>query len=417
MAKEPTEDRSTVSLIGGLSPKLYKPSIELFVRLIEENYGENVRSNEMSGRFERYDADRKAWVQWLDADDARMAAYFQSTYGLYSPKMLDAATILYFDRHRVNPLTELIDNLKWDGQHRIERFLIDTVKCEDNDYNHEVSRLIFAGGIHRAYRPGCKFDDMPVLIGKQGGGKSTLVRWLNMEDDFFREVKTITGKEAVEAIRGCWIGEVAELMAMTKIKEQEAVKAFITSQEDTYRTPYSRRPESLPRRCIFIGTTNNGQFLSDKTGNRRYYPVICEESGYDLLAREGEIRAYIAQCWAEALYLFKRGDLKPYAKRELLEKIQREQNFAEEDDWRVGAIREYVQDVKKRPDDVVCVIELWHRALNQPEEVKPTRSDSIEINKIMSNMEGWERVKSPVKVGPWGFQRVFRKVRTSFYPF
>ena len=417
MAKEPTEGRSPISITQGLRQQNYKPKIALFYDLIEQCYGDNIRYNEMKGTPERYDPSSREWVQWLDADDARMLAFFQSNYDLYAPKMLESATTLYFDQHKVNPLTDTIDSLKWDGQHRIERFLIDTIKCDDNDYNREVSRLIFAGGIHRAYRPGCKFDDMPVLIGKQGGGKSTLVRLLAMEDQYFREIKTISGKEAVEALKGVWIGEVAELMAMTRAKETEAVKAFITSQEDTYRTPYSRRSETLPRRCIFIGTTNNSQFLSDKTGNRRFYPVLCAESGYDLLGRESELRQIIQQCWAEALVLFKRGDLQPFAKRELLSAIRSEQEFAEEDDWRVGAIAQYVEDTKKAPDSMVCVIELWHRALGQPLETKPSRGDSIEIAKIMANMEGWERVKTPATIPPWGRQKVFRKVRKNFYPF
>ena len=412
--------RSQVSLTEGLANSQpqsgLKPQINLFLSLIGNTYGDNIRLNEMTGKPERFDRYLGDWVEWRDVDDSRMAAYMQSSFGLYAPRMLEAATGIYFEQHRVNPLTDLIDSLKWDGQHRIERFLIDVIKCDDSDYNREVSRLIFAGGIHRAYRPGCKFDDMPVLIGKQGGGKSTLVRWLAMEDRFYGEIKTISGKEATEALRGVWIGEVAELMAMTRKKEVEAVKAFITAQEDHYRAPWGKHPETLSRRCVFIGTTNDQQFLSDKTGNRRFYPVTCAETGYDLFDRETEIRSIIAQCWAEALALYRQGNLPPYANRELLSVIKARQADAEEDDWRVGAIYEYLQS-KTKPNDVVCVIELWHRALGQPLESKPARSDSIEISKIMTTMEGWERTGKAATVPPWGVQKVYRRVRGKYFPF
>lgn len=370
----------------------------------------------MTGRPEWYDGHQGEWRQWTDVDEARMSAYFQSSYGLYSPKMLESAILIYMASRKMNPLTTLLETLRWDGKPRIETFLHDVVRAEDTAYNREVSRLIFAGGIHRAYRPGCKFDDMVVLVGRQGGGKSTLVRWLNLEDQFFREIKTINGKEGIEALRGVWIGEVAELMAMTRVKESEAVKAYVTAQEDSYRAPYSRHVEVIPRRCIFIGTTNNPQFLTDKTGNRRFYPVLCNEGGYDLLARENEVRKYIRQCWAEALALYRAGQLQPYAKRELLDVIQAAQKDAEEDDWRVGAIQQYLEDQKKAPNSRVCIIELWHRALGQSPESKPGRSDSIEIAKIMNEFDDWERVSKSVRMDPWGVQKVYQKKRP-YYPF
>ncbi len=411
------DEKSKVSLLVNVKPQAAKPQIGVFYDLINEIYGDKLRKNEMTGKPERFDDTLNAWVEWNDVDDARLAGYFQSSYGLYNLKMLEKATMIYFDNKKVNPLIDLLESLEWDGVSRIERFLSIAVKCEDTPYNREVSRLIFAGGIHRAYRPGCKFDDMPVLVGAQGGGKSTLVRWLNIEDQYFREIKTISGKEGIEALRGVWIGEVAELMAMTRVKEAEAVKAYITAQEDSYRAPYNRHIETIPRRCTFIGTTNNPQFLSDKTGNRRFYPVQCKEDGYALLAREEEIKELIRKCWAEAVALYRTGKLDPYAKKELLDDIKEAQAEAMEDDWRVGAIKGFLENCKKDPESLVCVIELWHYALDEPDDRKPERADSIEIGKIMNEIPGWERSKKPVRLAKWGTQRVWKKVDSDFYPF
>ena len=385
-----------------------KPTIDNFYRLMVNHYGDKIRLNVMTGKPEFRRKDTEPWQEWNDAEESRMRAYFEKAYSMYSQVKMTDALMIYFQNHKVNPLLELLENLEWDGKPRVEHFLHDVMKAEDSDYVRECSRLIFAGGIHRAYRPGCKFDDMIVLIGGQAAGKSTIVRWLNMDDQFFREIKTISGKEGIEAIRGVWIGEVGELMAMTRVKEAEAVKAYITSQEDAYRPPYQKNVQTIPRRCVFIGTTNNPQFLTDKTGNRRFYPVKVQSFAYKLYDNEQAVKEYIRQAWAEAVHMYKEGQLQPYAKKEVLDQIREAQEQAMEDDWRIGAIEQYLNDQKKRPGDTVSVIELWHRALDEPDESKPTRKDSIEITQIISNMTGWVQCPAPLMT-PWGKQKSFRK--------
>ena len=388
-----------------------KPTIDNFYRLMTNHYGDNLRLNEMTGKpeFKR----NGEWMEWTDTEESRMRSYFEGTYSMYSQNKMTDALLIYFHNHKVNPLLNLLESLKWDGKPRVEHFLHDIMKAEDNEYTRECSRLIFAGGIHRAYRPGCKYDDMIVLIGDQGTGKSTITRWLNIDDRWYQEIKTINGKEGIEAIRGVWIGEVSELMAMTRVKEAEAVKAYITSQKDSYRPPYQKNVQTIPRRCVFIGTTNNPQFLTDKTGNRRFYPVRVNSDGYKLLDNEKLVREYISQAWAEAVQLYKEGKLQPFAKKEVLEQIRAAQEEAMEDDWRIGAIEQYLEDTKKRPNDTVTVIELWHNALNEPAESKPGRADSIAITQIITSIPGW--IRSSMKINTaWGRQKCFKKANPYF---
>lgn len=402
--------KSNVSLLASASsgPVQVKATIDNFYKLLTNHFGDKLRLNEMTGKPEKWDYGRKIWREWTDADESDARAYFESTYGLYSQAKLADAMAIYFYNHKVNPLIKILEDLKWDGKPRVEFFLRDVMKAEDSEYIRECSRLIFAGGIHRAYEPGCKFDDMIVLIGGQSAGKSTIVRWLNLDDSFFREVKTIAGKEGIEAIRGVWIGEVAELMAMTRVKEAEAVKAYITSQEDSYRPPYGKHVQTIPRRCMFIGTTNNPQFLTDKTGNRRFYPVKVQSFAYKLYDNEKAVKDYIAQAWAEAVHLYKNGELQPFAKKEVLDQIRAAQEAAMEDDWRIGAIEQYLEEQKKHNGATVSVIELWHNALNEPDESKPTRKDSIEITQIISNIPGWIQCPNLIST-KWGRQKSFRK--------
>ena len=405
--------KSNVSLIPDGNAKGLKvmPTIDNFVRLMTNHYGDDLRLNEMTGKpeFKRHGE----WREWNDTEESRMRSYFESTYSMYSQNKMTDALLIYFNQHKVNPLLQILEGLVWDGKPRVEQFLHDVMKCEDSEYTRECSRLIFAGGIHRAYQPGCKFDDMIVLIGGQGTGKSTITRWLNIDDQFYQEIKTINGKEGIEAIRGVWIGEVSELMAMTRVKEAEAVKAYITSQKDSYRPPYQKNVQTIPRRCVFIGTTNNPQFLTDKTGNRRFYPVQVNSDGYKLLDNEGPVREYIKQAWAEAVHLYKEGNLQPFAKKEVLEQIRAAQEAAMEDDWRIGAIEQYLEDTKKKPNSTVTVIELWHNALNEPAESKPARADSIAITQIVQSIPGWVKCENKVNT-QWGRQKAFKKANPFF---
>lgn len=351
-------------------------------------------------------------VVWSDTDDAAMRNYIEIEYGIrHRTNLADALTLLSQER-QYHPIKQIIEAIKWDGQERIAGMLIKWLGCEDSAYSREVSRLIFAGGINRIYRPGCKYDDMPVLVGtRQGEGKSTFVRWLAMQDSFYREICEIEGARGIEAIRGAWICEVSELLALTKAKDQEAVKAYLSRQEDWQRDAYGRRPYSTARQCVFIGTTNKAQFLTDKTGNRRFYPIVCKQTGYELYDREAECRADIAQAWAEAKYKLDKGLMPPYADRKLLHSIREEQSAAMEDDYRVGLIEHYLHKNKPEIGDKVCIIELWVEALNNKPEIR-NRRDSTDVAAIMDGcFDKWERGKAASYFAGYGSQKYWQRTK------
>ena len=326
--------------------------------------------------------------RWQDKDDSKARLYIEQKYKIHNREKLDDALRILFAEREYHPIKQIIEAVEWDGVPRIQTLFIKWLRCEDTPYIREVTRLVFAGGIHRLYNPGCKFDDVAVLIGtKQGEGKSTFARWLAIQDEFFTEVTEIEGQKGIEAIEGAWICEIAELLAVTKTKEVEAVKSYITKLVDRYRRPFDRRTTDHKRQCVFIGTTNKEQFLTDKTGNRRWYPVKVNSSGYDLYDHKEEIQADILQAWAEAKHLYDKGELEPYADRNLLEDIRKMQGKAVEDDYRVGMIEDYIKGKQK-----VCVMELWKYALDN-EYSKPTRRESNEITLILQSIGGWERGK------------------------
>ena len=328
--------------------------------------------------------------RWQDKDDSRTRFYIEQKYKIHNREKLDDALRILFAEREYHPIKQIIEAVKWDGVSRIQTLFIKWLKCEDTPYIREVTRLVFAGGIHRLYNAGCKFDDVCVLIGtKQGEGKSSFVRWLAIQDEFFTEVNEIEGQKGIEILEGAWICELSELLALTKAKEVEAVKSYITKLVDRYRRPFDRRTTDHKRQCIFIGSTNRSAFLTDKTGNRRFYPVEVHSSGYDLHDHQEEIKVDILQAWAEAKALYDAGKLQPYADRNLLEEIKAKQEQAVEDDYRVGMITDYLSHKR---EDKVCIMELWKYALDN-DFSKPTRRESNEITLILQSIGGWERGK------------------------
>ena len=373
-----------------------------------------VKFNEMSGRAEIHSVDKDGNIciePWTDADEAKSMQFCETYFKMYHKDKHSSALRILFDERKYNPLRDIVDTLEWDGENRCEHFLSKWAKCDDSPYTREVSRLIFAGGIHRLYRPGTKFDDVPILIGiRQGEGKSTLVSWLAINDQYYGEVSVVEGQPAIEQLQGKWICEISELIALTKQKEQEAVKAYITRAVDSYRKPWDKNVTEFPRRCIFVGTTNDSSPLVDKTGNRRYYPVEVHCNAYELYDNEDECRDYILQCWAEARDRYKAGKMPNFADKKYTELYRAAQENAMQDDWRVGAIQEFLE--KKLPGEMTCVREVCHKALSTNADFpkEPSLAESKDIGRILNKMQGWEKVNGSRKVGAYGNQKCWRKI-------
>lgn len=398
-----------------------KPTIFNFKSImLKKDFYANVRFNVLANYAERHITTVKNGKEtitirrWTDADEALSKEYIEQEFGIYSDKKHYDALRILFQERSYNPVLEILQNLpKWDGVNRCEMFLTKWALADDTPYVHECSRLIFAGGIWRMMLPGCKMDDVVVLIGRQGGGKSSLIRFLALHDDYFGEIKTVEGDKATEQLAGKWICEIPELAAFTRAKEVEAVKAFITRQKDSYRKPYDRNVDDRPRRCIFVGSTNNPNFLVDLTGNRRFYPVQTRSVGYDLFKHENECRDYIAQCWAEALAKYNDGNMPNYADEKLVAEYRKAQDNATQDDWRIGAIESYLDD--KAVGEFVCVKELMENVLSPDRDhpLNPTPRDSKDIGIIMSRMDGWQRTEIRRYTAKYGQQRGWIKMAES----
>ncbi|MDE6501320.1 MAG: virulence-associated E family protein [Ruminococcus sp.] len=195
----------------------------------------------------------------------------------------------------------------WDGKPRLKSVFTDFLGATDNIYTQSVAVITFVGAVARIFEAGVKFDTCTVFVGKQGIGKSKFIGKIAVKPEWFTDgVTTFDGKDFYESIQGKWIVEIGEGTAFQKsIKERS--KQAIASQQDFYRRPYGRNPEQRPRQCVFLGTTNNYDFLKDETGDRRYYPIDTNISKATKNIDHDLTPEYVAQLWAETVHLYRNG--------------------------------------------------------------------------------------------------------------
>ena len=238
-----------------------------------------------------------------DVDYSGIRNYIECIYGITSSQKIDDAIAIAVEKFSFHPIRDYINNLNWDGTHRIDSLLIDYFGADDSLYTRASIRKALCAAVARVFNPGTKYDMVLVLVGPQGTYKSTFFKRLGMAW-FSDTFSTFQGKESFEQLQGAWLIEMAELSGLKKA-EVEQVKQYISKCEDMFRPAYGRTIETYKRQCVFFGTTNNMDFLKDPTGNRRFNPVDAHIERrtkhviYDLTQSE------VDQIWAEAYVLWK----------------------------------------------------------------------------------------------------------------
>lgn len=382
---------------------------------------DSVRFNELTQRI-----DIIKDVGWIrekyndaltDNDIYNMHLYVAEKYGLNSLNLIDEAVNIVANRNRYHPVCDYLKNLKWDGNERIRYALHHFLGAEVSDYTYEVMKLFMLGAISRSFHPGTKFDYMVCLVGAQGAGKSSFFRFLAIKDEWFTDdLKDLESNKVYEKLRGHLIVEMSEMLATNNARSNEAIKSFLSRQKETFRTPYERYPKDRPRQCVFAGTTNKISFLpSDRTGNRRFLPIACneEEAEVFILDDEKESRCYIDQMWAEAMHIYREGDFNLKLTREMEAEVRNKQKQFMQEDVDSGLILAYMQDYS---GDRVCSKQLYCEALNNG-NIQPQRWQTNEINDIMNQLikegklPGWRYFDSPKRFhADYGTQRGWERI-------
>lgn len=255
-----------------------------------------------------------------------------------------------------------------------------------------------------------------------------------MGGDWFTDaLRTFEGKEAGEIIQGMWLVEVGELEAMNRA-EIGRIKQFLSQRVDRFRAAYGRHVKDLPRRCVFFGTTNEAEFLRDRTGGRRFWPVLagahkpCKNIWTQLPAERDQI-------WAEAAENYRNGE-PLHLTGEIEEQAKQQQEQHRQVSVREGIIRDFIEqpvpsdwskwaldrrllfwaganpsECELVPRERVCALEIWCEALGGS-LLHIKNSDAAEINSVIANTESWTRMSKPARFGYCKVQRGFEKAVT-----
>lgn len=375
--------------------------------------------------------------RWSEVDDSGLRSYLEKVYGFTGREKLNDAFLMAIHKNAFDDVRTYLEKLQpWDGVHRVDKMLVDYLGTEDIKYYHQIARKTLVAAIKRVFEPGCKFDNIMVLSGAQGLGKSTFISKLGQKW-FSDNIHDFSGKEASGQLQGYWILEVSELAGLSKT-DVETAKGFIARSTDIYRAPYERRTMEFPRRCILIGSTNSQSFLRDKSGGRRFWPVTIRE---DKATKSifTDLEKDVDQIWAEALLYYRLGEKVHITDPDVKAYEKYIQSAYSEDCSKEGIIKEFIS--RKIPADwstksiavrrifwnnefaeeneesgvlvqrkKICVQEIWCEALGG--ELKDCkRADSIEITQILENLEGWNKDKAPsYENKDYGTQRHFSLV-------
>lgn len=352
--------------------------------------------------------------KWItDADLAHIEHYIEHVYKINGEKRLEKALTIICEKYKKHPVVEYLKSIKWDGRKRLEKMLVVYMGADDTLYTRAVTVKVMVAAVARVFEPGCKFDNMLILKGKQGIGKSWIFdrlggKWFS---DSFGNVHN---KDTLQQIQGSWIIEMPELSAMRR-SDAESIKAFVAKRIDKFRVAFGKLVGIYPRQCIFIGTTNEDEFLKDYTGNRRFWIVAVdtELASKDVFKLTDTDRD---QIWAEAVQLYLDGE-ELFLNNEVKEEAEKIQELYVETEAAFEAVSDYLKQAVPKdwyqrstydkleflnnPNDnlvgkpeikrnKITLTEIWMECI-RGDLKNLTNFNTAGIKRIMKKMPGWEQ--------------------------
>ena len=349
-----------------------------------------------------------------DTDMKYIRLYLEENYDLTSEKKIMDAADLAAHQNSCHPVRDYLSSLTWDGTERIRYCLHHFLGAEADEYTFQALRLFLLGAIHRAFRPGCKFEVMLCLVGGQGAGKSTFFRLLAGKDEWFSDdLRKLDDENVYRKLQGHWIIEMSEMIATASAKSIEEIKSFLSRQKEVYKIPYETHPADRLRQCVFGGTSNAMDFLPlDRSGNRRFLPVqVCpEQAEVHILEDESASRTYLQQVWAEAMTIYRAGGWKLTFSPEMVRYLKEHQKDFMPEDTKAGMIQAFLDSYT---GNTVCSKQLYKEALNHAFD-EPKQWEIREINEIMNQcVTGWTYFSNPRSFAGYGRQKGWERERAA----
>lgn len=367
--------------------------------------------------------------------DSVVKVYFESVLGVAfsNQAMLDGMET-FFSERSYNPVMEYMERAaeNWDGRKRINQMLQVYLGAEDIDLVSKIAEMWLVGAVAKVYDPYAKFDYVLDLVGGQGVGKTSLLQKLG--GDWYTDAVTdFANKDNYDIMLKALIVNDDEMVASNRMSFAET-KAFISKTSLRFRKPYMKRTEEFAKNFVLARTTNQKEYLKDKTGERRFLSVMADISRQKKHPMEIEPET-IEQIWGEAVTIYKAGADLMFDKEteERLEIYREKFMYRDEvelqvleylempipDNWSSWSIQQQHQYTNKYFDnssefeagtkklEKVSTREMMYNLFMRNSNDKKL---STKINMIMDNHPGWE--KGQFRIGgknTKGFKRIKEK--------
>jgi predicted P-loop ATPase len=267
--------------------------------------------------------------------------------------------------------TAILDNLA-------ERYFGTTLPI----YQSFMRRTLISA-VARALSPGCKVDTALILQGDQGFQKSTFFKILAGGIYFDDSLGAVSDKDERLKMHRAWFVEWSELETIFSRRDISATKAFLSSAVDMLRPPYHRDTQDFPRASIIVGSTNKDEFLSDETGNRRFWVIpVKKKIDVELLAQERDA------IWAAAVLAYKSGEQWWLTPEEDALLAQDNEGWQTTDAWET-AILNYLDN-----KSTCTIAELLEKPIGL-ELAKQSRSEQMRVSNILRR-NGWVKARKQI---------------------
>lgn len=393
------EERSTVSAAGetARAPGEINPDLDMqrkpkrrtlapdeVVELLPDRVGGVPRHNIRTNNFH-------AGENVYTADDLSRIYIHLSNAAERWPKETTADAVVELAKHRaydpveedLNRIGATVEPLDLEQWSRLDLHLLGI----DDPVAAAFFPQFLLSAVARVFRPGCGVRRSPVLIGPQWRGKTRLGRILFGSDHWIENVSDL-GKDDLLRLQAGWGIELSELNGLTRRKDQEALKAFLTATEDVYRAPYGKGVARYQRRCVFWGTSN-GPPLRDLSGSTRF---VCVQIPDRMLPLDWAT-ANREAIWSRAVALYRQvepgqepWDHSTEEERKAIE--ERNTNHQEIDPW---------------ADEVADILA---KAIDLPVSI-PKILDAMEIPKGQRSNATASRIRQLAECAGWVLERRF----------
>lgn len=376
-----------------------------------------------------------------DEDEMELTKYLSNVYSILNRLNTKDCIYTAIRRNTFHPVRDYLDTLNWDGVRRIDKLFVNYMGADDTEYVHMVGRKTLVAAVARVMEPGIKFDFVTTIVGPEGEYKSTLFRKLGGAwfSDSFSFSLLNKNNAALEAIQGVWITEVGELSGLRRT-ELEAVKHFISKQEDSWRGAFRHFVDDFRRQGIFVATTNDPYPLIQSNGNRRWW-LIAMNTERVIKSVSDDLTAFeVGQMWAEAYELYKARETL-YLPKHVEEDARRIQKQHTEKDDRTGIIIKYLntavpEDWEEMPlndrraffrqeEDGEAVLAISKDGYRRRDHISVadiymelfggmmrdmTSTNTKPLHKIMQSIEGWRKARvqriSKISGKQMGYERI-----------